>query len=54
MTLVQDDQLWFYHPEMQARVAQAERDFAAGRVARTKTPEEAQELLDSLKRRARG
>lgn len=50
--LVPKDQLWFHHPEMQARVAQAERDFAEGRSTRTQTPEEAQALLDSLKQRS--
>jgi bifunctional DNA-binding transcriptional regulator/antitoxin component of YhaV-PrlF toxin-antitoxin module len=48
---VPDDQLWFHHPEMQARVAQAEMDFAEGRSARTGTPAEAQAFLDSLKQR---
>ncbi len=48
-TLVPNDQLWFHHPEMQARVARAESDFAAGRSTRTQTPEEAQAFLDSLK-----
>jgi bifunctional DNA-binding transcriptional regulator/antitoxin component of YhaV-PrlF toxin-antitoxin module len=47
--VVPNDQLWFYHPDIQARVAQAERDFADGRSTRTRTPEEAQALLDSLK-----
>ena len=47
---VPDDQRWFYHPEMQARMAQAERDFAEGRSIRTETPDEAQAFLDSLKR----
>jgi hypothetical protein len=44
-----NDQLWFHHPEMQTRVARAERDFVEGRSTRTQTPEEAQALLDSLK-----
>lgn len=48
-TLVPNDQLWFHHPDIQARVAQAEKDFAEGRSTRTRTPEEAQALLDSLK-----
>ncbi len=51
--LVPKDQLWFYHPEMQARIRQAEADLAAGRFTRTETPEEAQAFLDSLKRRRR-
>lgn len=49
-SLVPNDQLWFHHPGMQARIARAEKDFAEGRAARTETPEEAQALLDSLKR----
>ena len=44
-----DDQRWFHHPEMQARIAEAEADLREGRVTRTETPEEAQALLDSLK-----
>jgi len=43
------DQRWFYHPEMQARVADAEAEFREGRATRTTTPEEAQRFLDSLK-----
>lgn len=38
---------WFHHPEMQARVAEAEADFREGRFVETKTPEEAQAYLDS-------
>jgi AbrB family looped-hinge helix DNA binding protein len=52
-TLVPTDQLWFHHPEMQARVSRAESDFAEGRSSRTETPEEAQALLDSLKQRTK-
>jgi AbrB family looped-hinge helix DNA binding protein len=48
-TLVPTDQLWFHHPKMQDRIARAESDFSEGRSSRTKTPEEAQALLDSLK-----
>jgi hypothetical protein len=44
------DQLWFHHPELQERVARAENDFALGRAARTKGPEQAQAFLDSLKK----
>lgn len=46
-----EDPLWFGHPGMQARVTQAEKDFAEGRSTRTQTPEDAQALLDSLKQR---
>lgn len=48
-SLVPRDQIWFHHPEMQARVAEAEADFREGRATRTQTPEEAQAFLDSLK-----
>lgn len=47
--LLPKDQLWFHHPEMQARLAQAEADFREGRSTRTDTPEEAQAFLDGLK-----
>ncbi len=49
-TLVPNDQLWFYHPEMQARIAKAEADFAAGRFTRTTTPEETKDFFDGLKK----
>ena len=49
-SLVPNDQLWFRHPEMSARVAQAEAGFREGRSSTAETPEEAQALLDSLKR----
>jgi hypothetical protein len=45
-----EDQRWFEHPEVQARIAEAEADFREGRFTRTSTPEEAQAYLDSLKR----
>jgi hypothetical protein len=47
---IPEDQRWFYHPEMQQRIAQAESDFREGRSTHTATPEEAQRFLDSLKR----
>jgi AbrB family looped-hinge helix DNA binding protein len=50
-SLVPRDQLWFHHPEMQARLAKAESDFAAGRAARTGSADEAQAMLDRLKGR---
>jgi len=52
--LVPKDQLWFYHPEMQARIRQAEESFARGRAVVTRTPEEAQAYLDSLKKKRPG
>jgi hypothetical protein len=45
------DQRWFRHPDMQARMAQAESDLAEGRFTRTETLEEAQALLDELKQK---
>ena len=47
--LIPKDQMWFHHPEMQARIAQAEAEFREGRSTYTATPEEAQQFLDSLK-----
>jgi AbrB family looped-hinge helix DNA binding protein len=48
--LIPRDQLWFHHPDMQARIARGESDLAAGRFTETRTPAEAQALLDGLKR----
>jgi len=50
-SLVPRDQLWFHHPEMQARVARAEADFVEDRSTRTATPKAARALLDRLKQR---
>jgi bifunctional DNA-binding transcriptional regulator/antitoxin component of YhaV-PrlF toxin-antitoxin module len=52
--LVPKDQLWFHHPEMERRVAEAEADFREGRSTSTSTVEEAQAHLDRLKGRAEG
>lgn len=52
--VVPKDQLWFHHLEMQQRIARAEANLAAGRFTRTRTPEEAQRLLNHLKKRSRG
>jgi bifunctional DNA-binding transcriptional regulator/antitoxin component of YhaV-PrlF toxin-antitoxin module len=49
-TLIPKDQIWFHHPEMQSRVAEAEEDFREGRFTRTETLDEAQAYLDRLKR----
>jgi hypothetical protein len=43
------DDSWFYHPEMQARIAQAEADMREGRVTRGSSLEELMAHLDSLK-----
>lgn len=48
-TLVPKDQLWFHHPEMRRRLKEAEADFSSGRSTQAKTPDEAQEILDTLK-----
>lgn len=48
-SLVPKDQLWFHHPEMQRRVAQAEADLREGRSTQARTPDEAQAVLDRLK-----
>jgi AbrB family looped-hinge helix DNA binding protein len=50
-TLVANDQLWFHHPEVRARIARAEEDFGRGRSVRTETPEQAQAFLDDLKKK---
>jgi AbrB family looped-hinge helix DNA binding protein len=51
--LVPKDQLWFHHPEMRGRVEEAETEFRAGIGEGTRTPRDAQALLDRLKRRRR-
>src|SRR5436305_2176211 len=48
-TLVPNDQLWFHHPEMQARVRCAEEVMASGRSARTEKPDGAHAFLVRLK-----
>lgn len=52
-TLVPNDQLWFHHPEMQARLRRAEEEISSGRSTRTETPDQAQALLDRLKEKPR-
>jgi len=49
-SLIPKDQLWFHHPEMQQRVAQAEADFREGRSTGVDNPEQAESLLDGLKK----
>ena len=51
--LVPRDQLWFHHPAIQDRIQKAEADVAAGRTRVTRTPAEAQKLLDTFKGRKR-
>ena len=50
-SLVPNDQLWFHHPDMQARIRRAEKNFREGRFTSTRTPEEAQAFLDRLKKK---
>lgn len=45
---VQDKWHWFDHPEMQARIAEAEADRREGRVTRMDTPEAMEAYLKSL------
>lgn len=39
---------WFDHPEMQARIAEAENDRRTGRVVRMDTPDAINEYLKGL------
>ena len=50
-SLVPRDQLWFHHPEMRSRVANAEADFREGRSTLVATPEDAQKHLDALRQK---
>lgn len=52
-SLTPNDQLWFHHPAIRARVEKAEDDFAAGRTKSTQTPQETQAFLDGLKKKPR-
>ena len=48
--LAPKDQRWFHHPEIRRRVEGSEMQFHAGRMESTRTPREAQALLDRLKK----
>jgi len=48
--LVPKDQLWFTHPEAQARVKEALADIERGRTTRVRTPAQLEAHLDRLKR----
>lgn len=50
MTLVPRDQAWFYRPEVQRRVAEAEADVADGRATTVSSARQALERLDRLER----
>jgi hypothetical protein len=43
------DRHWFDHPEMRARIAEAEADFLNGRSYHTDSPEAVEALFDSWK-----
>jgi len=47
--LVPRDQLWFHHPEVQRRIASAERDVEDGRVTRTRSVADTEAHLSRLK-----
>ena len=46
------DQAWFNHAAIRKRIAEAEREFLAGRTQLARTSDEAQTLLDSWKKRS--
>jgi bifunctional DNA-binding transcriptional regulator/antitoxin component of YhaV-PrlF toxin-antitoxin module len=47
--LVPRDQVWFLHPEVQARVAEAEADVEAGRTTAVRSPDDLRARLQSLR-----
>ena len=49
---IPQDQLWYHSPAGRAMFAEAEADFRAGRVTRTKGEAETRRFLDSLKKSA--
>jgi AbrB family looped-hinge helix DNA binding protein len=51
--LVPRDQVWFAHPEMQARMREAHEDIAAGRTTRVTKRSELRAHLNRLKRKSR-
>ena len=48
-SIIPKDQLWFHHPDVRARISEAEADIGNGRVTSASNPEEAQRVLDSFK-----
>lgn len=48
VALIPKDQVWFAHPEMQARIAEAHADIAAGRTTAIRSAEELEAYLSSL------
>jgi bifunctional DNA-binding transcriptional regulator/antitoxin component of YhaV-PrlF toxin-antitoxin module len=48
-SIIPNDQLWFHHPDMRARLAESEADFLAGRSVSATTPDEAELVLASFK-----
>ncbi len=51
--LIPRDQVWFTHPEMQERVAEAHADIAAGRTTSVRTKAEMRAAIAKLKRSGR-
>jgi bifunctional DNA-binding transcriptional regulator/antitoxin component of YhaV-PrlF toxin-antitoxin module len=49
--LIPMDQRWFHHPDIQARLEEAEADFREGRSTRVESPEEALAHLNRRKGR---
>lgn len=52
--LIPRDQVWFAHPEMQRRMAEAHEDVAAGRTLPVATPSALSSRLAELKKAKRG
>lgn len=52
--LVPRDQVWFAHPEMQARLAEAHEDIVAGRTTRVAKRADVRARLNRLRRSDRG
>jgi antitoxin MazE len=54
MALIPRDQVWFAHPDMQARMAAAHEDIVAGRTETVTSDEELDAALARLKEAGRG
>lgn len=53
VALIPRDQVWFTHPDMQARIAAAHEDIAAGRVTEITSPDAMDDYLSQLQREGR-
>ena len=51
--LIPRDQVWFAHPEMQARIGEAHEDIAAGRTTKIRSRKEMRAHLAALKQDGR-